>query len=66
MITRGIAPIWGRLDATEMTVEINDEPRPGDVDLLDRLVVESRRTGSSITTVAEAIEGDSFIATHRY
>ena len=66
VITRGIAPIWGRLDATEMTVDINDEPKPGDVDLLDRLVVESRRTGSSITTVADSIEGDSFIASHRY
>ena len=66
VMTRGIDPIWGRLDATEMTVDVHDEPKPGDVDLLDRLVVESRRTGSSITTVAEPIEGDSFIATHRY
>jgi hypothetical protein len=66
VITRGIKPIWGRLDATEMTVDINDEPRPGDVDLIDRLVVESRKTGATITTVSESIEGDSFIATHRY
>lgn len=66
VITRGMEPIWGRLDATEMTVAVNDEPRPGDVDLLDRLVVESRKTGATITTVAESIEGDSFIATHRY
>lgn len=66
VMTRGIEPIWGRLDATEMTVAVNDAPRPGDVDLLDRLVVESRKTGASITTVAESIEGDSFIATHRY
>lgn len=66
VITRGIAPIWGRLDGTEMTVEVNEEPKAGDVDLLDRLVVESRKTGASISTVAESIEGDSFIATHRY
>lgn len=66
VITRGMEPIWGRLDATEMRVAVNDEPRPGDVDLLDRLVVESRKTGATITTVAESIEGDSFIATHRY
>lgn len=66
VITREIAPIWGRLDATEMTVDVTDEPRPGDVDLLDRLVVESRKTGARITTVAESIEGDSFIASHRY
>jgi hypothetical protein len=66
VITRGISPVWGRLDATEMTVDVHDEPRPGDVDLLDRLVVESKKTGAKITTVAESIEGDSFIATHRY
>lgn len=66
VITRGMEPIWGRLDATEMTVDVRDEPGPGDVDLLDRLVVESRKTGANITTVAEPIEGDSFIATLRY
>lgn len=66
VIERDAQSIWGRLDATDMTVQVRPEPGPGDVDLLDRLVVESRRTGSSVTTVAEPLEGDSFIAIYRY
>lgn len=66
VIERGAPPVWGRLDATEMAVEVHDEPVPGDVDLLDRLVVESHRTGAGVTTVAEQIEGDALIATYRY
>ena len=66
VMERSAEPIWGRLDATDMSVEIHDEWRHGDVDLLDRLVVESRKTGASVTTVTESIEGDSFVASARY
>lgn len=66
VMERSAEPIWGRLDATDMSVEIHDEWRHGDVDLLDRLVVESRKTGASVTTVTESIEGDSFVASSRY
>lgn len=66
VMTRGVAPIWGRLDATDMTVTVHDHAQTGDVDLLDRLVVESRRTGAGVTTISEPIEGDSILATYRY
>ena len=67
VISRGAAPVWGHLDATTMTVEIqNDSAKPYDVDLMDRLVVEAYKTGARISTVAERIESGDFIAVNRY
>lgn len=59
-------PTWGRMDLTTHEVEIHDSPQPGDVDLLDRLVVWSRSNGATLTPSREAIEGQSFVATLRY
>lgn len=66
VVARDAPPMWGRLDATELRVETREEPGPGDVDLIDRLVVESRGTGATVTTVGDDVEGDSFVASYRY
>lgn len=67
VMRRGLPPVWGRLDATRMTVDIRrEEARPGDLDLLDRLVVEAYKTGARISTIAEPIEPSGFIAINRY
>ncbi len=66
VMQRGLEPIWGRLRAQDMSVEVHAAAERGDVDLLDRLVVESRRTGAGVTTTGESIEGDGFIASKRY
>lgn len=66
VIRRGLEPLWGRLDAQDMTVTVNGQRAVADVDLLDRLVVEAYKTGARITTVSDPIDGDSFIAVFRY
>lgn len=67
ILERTAEPIWGRVDATTMTVDTHEERETGDVDLVDRLVVEGRKTGATVTTAGEPIEeGDSFVATFRY
>lgn len=67
VLERAAEPVWGRVDATTMTVERHEELETGDVDLMDRLVVEARKTSANVSTTAESIEeGDSFVATFRY
>ncbi len=67
VIRRDLDPVWGRFDATKLTVDIRgDEAGPGDVDLLDRLLVESYKTGARVTTIADPIDPNGFIAVHRY
>lgn len=67
VLRRDLPPVWGRVDATTMRVAIRDErARPGDLDLLDRLVVEAYKTGARISTIAEPIEPSGFIAVNRY
>lgn len=67
VIDRRAVPIWGRVDGTDMTVETHEEFQTGDVDLLDRLVIEASKTGAGVTTLGEHIEeGDSFVASFRY
>ncbi len=67
VIRRGVPPVWGRFDSTSMNVVIDGgKAGPGDVDLLDRLVVEAYKTGARVSTVSEEIESGSFIAVNRY
>lgn len=67
LMRRGLDPVWGRVDPARMTVDVRgEEPKPGDLDLLDRLVVEAYKTGARISTFAESIEPGGFIAVNRY
>lgn len=66
VIARDAAPIWGRLDLTTYEVETHGDHQPGDVDLLDRLVVWARDKGASVTATETSIDGRPFIAGYRY
>lgn len=66
VIERNTAPVWGRLDETTMDVDRHQAKRPGDVDLLDRLVVWSRNNGASVISSESDVAGWPFIATFRY
>jgi hypothetical protein len=39
---------------------------PGDVDLLDRLVVESGAHGAEVDSVESEIEGSAFVTIYRF
>jgi hypothetical protein len=49
-----------------MEVEIHPNQEPGDVDLLDRLVVWARANGAEIISTESISDGRPFIATFRY
>jgi hypothetical protein len=66
LIDRTALPIWGRLDEVSMEVEIHPNQEPGDVDLLDRLVVWARANGAEIISTESISDGRPFIATFRY
>lgn len=66
VIDRKTPPLWGRLDQMSLEVETHSERQPGDVDLLDRLVVWARQNGATIVSTETPIEDRSFIATFRY
>jgi hypothetical protein len=58
-------PIWGRIDSRTLEAEIHENQRPGDVELLDRLVVWSRRHGAGISP--GSVDSESpFMAVFRY
>lgn len=59
-------PVWGRFDESAFDVEIHDQDRPGDVDLIDRLVVWAHRRGADIVSSPEPFDGHSFAALYRY
>lgn len=59
-------PVWGRFDEAAFDVEIHDEDRPGDVDLIDRLVVWAHRRGADIVSSPEPFDGHAFAALYRY
>lgn len=53
---------WGRWDASERTVEIHDQPLPGDDDLLDFAAVESWLKGGAVHAVpGERIPGNGMV-----
>lgn len=58
-------PIWGRIDSETLDVDIHERQRPGDVELLDRLVVWSRGHGASLTA-GTGDSGTPFMAIFRY
>lgn len=66
VIYRMAGPLWGRFNESTLEVEVHDEKRPGDVDLLDRLVVWSRNTGAYVVSSESEIDDRPFIATFRY
>lgn len=59
-------PVWGRLDGNSLEVRAAQEPRLGDVDLIDRLVVEARFTGADLHAVEADIGGRPFATILRY
>jgi hypothetical protein len=65
-LVRDAAPIWGRFDEFSFDVLLSDSQRPGDVDLLDRLVVESRKTGADLHSLSSPIDGAPFVAVLRF
>lgn len=66
VIDRNADPVWGRLNESSLEVDIHEEKRPGDVDLLDRLVVWSRNNGGTVVSSETEIDDRAFIATFRY
>lgn len=61
-----VEPVWGRFDSTSLQAEMTDQPRFGDVDLIDRLVAESLATGAEIV-LTDAPTGDhDLVAIRRF
>lgn len=59
-------PVWGRFDESSFEVETHDRRRPGDVDLIDRLVVWAHSRGAEIVSSPDPIDGHVFAALYRY
>jgi hypothetical protein len=57
---------WGRFDRSGFEVSISDTRRPGDVDLLDSLVVEAHRTGAHLYASRAEIDSSDFAAVFRF
>jgi hypothetical protein len=66
LVDRTAPPIWGRLDEMTLEVEIHSAHEPGDVDLLDRMVVWARDKGAEIVATESVPDGRPFIASLRY
>jgi hypothetical protein len=66
VMVREAPPVWGRLDESTQEAELHDAQRPGDVDLLDRLMVWARDTGAEVIPSESSLDGSAFIATFRY
>lgn len=59
-------PVWGRFDESSFDAAIHESKQPGDVDLLDRLVVWASRNGAEIVASDSPVEGKEFAAIFRY
>lgn len=66
LVDRTAPPIWGRLDEMSMQVEVHATHEPGDIDLLDRLVIWARENGAEIVSTEAMSDSRPFIATFRY
>ena len=66
VMNRNAAAVWGRLDEGDLDVAIHEAKEPGDVDLLDRLLVWARRNGAEITVSEQPVDGGALIAIFRY
>lgn len=60
------APVWGRFNQAAFDVDIQDIPSPGDVDLLDRLVVWGRQNGAELVATDAPLDGQAFVVVYRY
>lgn len=60
------APMWGRFDETTLQVEVHSSHHPGDVELVDRLVVWARGNGAEVVATDSISGGRPFIASVRY
>jgi hypothetical protein len=60
-------PHWGRYDAERLSVELHDQPRPGDADLMELAAVETlRHRGHVFALTSETATGASAEALLRY
>jgi hypothetical protein len=66
LIDRTAPAIYGRLDEVSMEIVVHSVQEPGDVDLLDRLVVWARDNGAEVLSTESISDGRPFIATFRY
>jgi hypothetical protein len=66
LVDQSASPIWGRFDEQSLQVDVHPAHEPGDVDLLDRLVVWVRHNGGEILSSESISDGRPFIATFRY
>jgi hypothetical protein len=66
LVDQSASPIWGRFDEQSLQVDVHGDHEPGDVDLLDRLVVWARDNGGEILSPESISDGRPFIATFRY
>lgn len=66
LVDRTAPPVWGRLDETSLQVQVHQTQEPGDVDLLDRLVIWARENGAEIFSTDAMSDPRLFIATFRY
>lgn len=60
------APVWGRFDPDRFEVDLSLTRRPGDVDLLDRVLVEGLHTGADVDTLDGEVAGSALVAALRY
>ena len=66
VMNRNADLVWGRLDRTDLEVEVHEAKEPGDVDLLDRLLVWARGNGAEIVVSEHPVDDGALIATFRY
>lgn len=59
-------PVWGRFDAVSLDAETTGEPSLGDVDLIDRLVVESLATGADVVVTDAPSGAHDLVAIRRF
>jgi hypothetical protein len=60
-------PHWGRYDAERLSVELHDQPRPGDADLVEVAAVETlKHRGHVFALTPETASGASAEALLRY
>lgn len=59
-------PVWGSFDPATFVVEVHDERRQDDVDLLDRLVALTLENGGKVSVVDGPVSSGDFVAIARF
>lgn len=62
----GVEPVWGRIDESTLEVKVASDRSVADIDLLDRLIVSTIRSGGSAHAVDTPIDGMPFVAIRRF